>query len=407
VQKFLLLGLSVGVVVSLSVPTAQVIGNRVRLESQNAQGVPVHPAAGDNSFGRWANGTIGHVVAIDAATGWIQVESATKRGWVTRTYVTVIPPDPEEPDPTGPEVATYGVGTWNLEHFRDGASRGFPENTDGGPTYSSRTTADLERIADTIKTDLRAQILILNEINGMTNQTKSAEMDRLVAIAGPTWQYRITRSGVAQRIAIMFDTTSVRLGTCQELALPEERVQDADIFFRDPLACSFTFLDGVQTRNDLVVVGLHLAANQNLVTNHNRAMAVLRRRLTTLFSDGTFPNAERDVLIGGDFNANRYDNKIEDFWTGFDSTGFQFRTLSPEDDELYPGTRLAGVPLFPRSKIDYLIGSARAGGIADELVQLEAEVHEHLLGNGFDDFREHVSDHLPVSVRVRITADTD
>ena len=210
-QKFLLLGLSVGVVVSLSVPTAQVIGNRVRLESQNAQGVPVHPAAGDNSFVRWGNGTIGHVVAIDAATGWIQVESATKRGWVTRTYVTVIPPDPEEPDPTGPEVATYGVGTWNLEHFRDGASRGFPENTDGGPTYSSRTTADLERIADTIKTDLRAQILILNEINGMTNQTKSAEMDRLVAIAGPTWQYRITRSGVAQRIAIMFDTTSVRL----------------------------------------------------------------------------------------------------------------------------------------------------------------------------------------------------
>ena len=345
-RRFLLLVLSVGVVVGLSVPAAQ-------------------------------------VVALDAATG------------------------PEEPEPTGPEAPTFGVATWNLEHFQDGATRGFPENTDGGPTYSSRTTADLERIADTIKTDLRAQILILNEINGVTNQTKSVEMDRLVAIAGPTWQYRITRSGSSQRIGIMFDTASIRLGTCQEIAVSEERVQDADIFFRDPLACSFTFLDDGRTRNDLVVVGVHLAANQNLVVNHNRAMAVLRQRLTTLFADGTFRNTERDVLIGGDFNANRYDNKGEDFWTGFDSTGFQFRTLSPEHDERYPGTRLAGVPLFPHSKIDYLIGSARTGGLADELVQLEAEVHEHLLGEDFDDYREHVSDHLPVSVRVRVVPDSD
>ena len=124
-------------------------------------------------------------------------------------------------------------------------------------------------------------------------------------------------------------------------------------------------------------------------------------------ANGTFSSAERDVLIGGDFNANRYDNRLEDYWSGFDPTGLQFRTLSPDEDELYPGTRLAGVPLFPRSKIDYLMGSGRIGGIADELVQLEAEVHEHLLGDDFDDFREHVSDHLPVSVRIRIVADDD
>jgi hypothetical protein len=49
-----------------------------RLESQNPQGVPVHPAGDDDSFIRSANGTIGQVVAIDAATGWIQVESAQR-----------------------------------------------------------------------------------------------------------------------------------------------------------------------------------------------------------------------------------------------------------------------------------------------------------------------------------------
>jgi hypothetical protein len=89
-------------------------------------------------------------------------------------------------------------------------------------------------------------------------------------------------------------------------------------------------------------------------------------------------------------------------------TRFQFQTLSPDDDEDYAPTRMAGVPLFPRSKIDYLMGSTRPGGINDELVQLTAEVHTHLLGEGeFDDYREHVSDHLPVTVRVRVVTDDD
>jgi hypothetical protein len=65
------------------------------------------------------------------------------------------------------------------------------------------------------------------------------------------------------------------------------------------------------------------------------------------------------------------------------------------------------VPLHPKSKIDYLMGSMRQGGIADELTQLTAEVHTHLTSGGFDDFREHLSDHIPVSVKVRLVADDD
>jgi endonuclease/exonuclease/phosphatase family metal-dependent hydrolase len=50
----------------------------------------------------------------------------------------------------------------------------------------------------------------------------------------------------------------------------------------------------------------------------------------------------------------------------------------------------------PCAKRDILIGG-----------DFNAEVHEHLLGEAFDDYREHVSDHLPVSVRVRVVPDSD
>ena len=75
------------------------------LEGTHQDDVPVHPAAGDTRYVRWANATIATVVSIDGATGWIEIESATKRGFVTRRYLVVLPPDPDPDDP-GAELLT-------------------------------------------------------------------------------------------------------------------------------------------------------------------------------------------------------------------------------------------------------------------------------------------------------------
>ena len=207
---------------------------------------------------------------------------------------------------------------------------------------------------------------------------------------------------------MVYDSSTVRKDTCVEFDIPEQQVQKKDIFERDPLACRFVFLNGKgEVQNDLIVVGVHLASGQALVANHNTAMKVLRTRLAQAFSDGTFPAGEKDVVIGGDFNASRYDNDVEDFWDGFDSGGFRFLTLSSSDEQEYPGTRLAGVPLFPRSRIDYVLGSSAAGGLSEKLVQNIAHVHTELIGGGFDDFRAHVSDHIPVTIRIRVGPDQD
>jgi endonuclease/exonuclease/phosphatase family metal-dependent hydrolase len=165
--------------------------------------------------------------------------------------------------------------------------------------------------------------------------------------------------------------------------------------------------NGSATKNDLLVVGVHLASGQNKAQNHNQAMQVLRERLNQALTNGTFPAGEKDILIAGDMNASRYDSAEEDFWDFSDATGLNLKTLSPENGEEYPGTRLAGVPLIPSSKIDYILFSNVSEGLSNDLVQNVAQVHQDLLPANFNDWRNHLSDHIPVTIKVRIVADDD
>ena len=390
----------------------QVVGDTVRLRSDSSKGVPVHPTATDPSYVRWANGTIGKIVADQTGSAWLKVEAVSKDGWIAKKYLTVVHDDPDDTEPPENELLTYTVGCWNLEWFHLDHTRGFPENDPHtppvGPTYQSRKTEDYQRIADIIRHRLEARLLVLNEINGQAGN-KSAELDRLLTHLGNSWAYFIGNSGINQRVAMLYDTATVRKESILELSIPQKKVDGDDIFFRDPLVGRFTFLDKEKhPKNDFIVVGVHLASGQQKVANHNEAMKVLRTKLHDLFDNGQLPAGEKDILIMGDLNASPYDNKQENFWTDFDKPRFDFEALAPEDGTLYPGTRLANVPLHPKSQIDYILGSTATGGISGELVQLLAQVHLNLTQPaGFDDFRAHVSDHLPVTVNIRVVSDDD
>ena len=398
--------ISLALLVSVTTLGAQSVGERVQLVSQNPEGVPVHPTDGGKRYVRWQNGT---QATIRALGNWFQVQADDgQQGWVTPRYIFPIDAADEDASPED-ELPTYRIGTWNLEYLRDGSWRGFPESTHGGPSYPPRSDSDYQLIADVITTQLDVKILVLNEINGHAGG-QSDELDRLVGHLGDSWEYVLGQSGGSQRVAILFDEDFVQRGACDEFEIAELEVEGKDVFARNPLACRFTLLDAAGTaQNDLLVVGLHLASGQYLTDNHNQAMGILRERLHTALLDNTFPSDERDILIGGDLNASRYDNDEENFWSGYDSgtEGLLFTALSPDDGTQYPGTRLAGVPLFPRSQIDYLFASTAERGLGEELVQLMAEVHIELLNGGIDEFREHLSDHLPVTVRIRVTSDTD
>jgi hypothetical protein len=387
----------------------QTVGDQVRLV-ERAIGIPGHPAPGNPGVShRFVGGTIVTVTAIDDPTGWLRVEDAAgTSAWITRTYIAEVVS--AAPAPSG---LCYRVGTWNLEHFHNGTSRGFPENTQGGPTYPPRTQNDLTAIAAAIRDTLGARILILNEIMGEERtvegetRSRSAELDALVAQLGPSFEYTIARSGTTQRVALLYDTRYVRLNAATEIVVPYTEVQGKDIFARDPIMAHVTFLHNGQPQNDLLIVGLHLASGQHLNKNHDAAMALLRRKLDEARADGTvLPPGEFDIFLGGDLNASKFDDKLEQFFIEMNQGNWA--VLAGDN---YPATRLAGVPLTPKSYLDYLIvtrkTATQSGLLGEEIAEPEATVHQELAHGQWDTFRRTFSDHFPVTTCVGVVADND
>lgn len=293
----------------------------------------------------------------------------------------------------------YNVGAWNIEHFNDGATRGFPEEPGA---YPPRGPAEIAALARTIREVVDAKILALSEINGVRGRRESVELARLVQALGESWEYRIATSGSKQRVALIWDNRYARLtGDAYEIAIAEERIDGSDIYARDPLLGHFTLLEDGATRNDLVLVALHLASGQHRTANHDAAMTRLRAELRALRGRiDAYPGDEDDVILAGDLNASAFDRHRERFFEEFDRGNWKL-LAGPE----YPRTRFNG------SKIDYLIATTKRGRqngmVGDELPQESAHVWSELAANGDKEYRRELSDHFPVTACVRVSADND
>lgn len=385
------------------------VGDRVQLV-ERANNIPGHPAAGDNHLShRYPSGTVVTIQDIDASTGWLQVDDLDNNvHWIVSRYI-----DRTITSTAPPQGLCYNIGSWNIEHFHHGTSRGFPENTRGGPTYPDRSPDDVAAIASAIRDTIDAKILVLNEIMGEEREvdgeliSRSDELDDLISELGPTFEYVIASSGRSQRVALLYDTRHARLNSAIEFDVPRIDVQGKDIFSRDPLVGYFTLLFEGQALNDLLVVGLHLASGQSNNTNHDRAMDLLIQLLDEEQDrDIILPNAEDDIMLAGDLNASMFDNRVEDFFTELNMGNWA--VLAGQD---YPATRLSSVPLEPRSIIDYIIVSRHTanhqGLLGEEIDAQEATVHQGLANNEFDDFRRTFSDHFPVTTCVNLGPDND
>jgi endonuclease/exonuclease/phosphatase family metal-dependent hydrolase len=388
---------------------AQNVGECVRLKASSQLGIPLHPEAGNQAVsGRLPDDAVAKITAIDANTGWLHLESADTSGWIIRKYIAAVVSCAPAAAPSG---INYVVGCWNLEHFHPSSSRGFPENTRGGPTFPPRTQADLMAMAAMIEA-IEARILLLSEIGGREEVdadgleiSRSDGLDQLIALLGTNnFGYVIGKSAAKQRLAILYDKRAVRLNSVCEADFPRVEIQGKSIFERQPLLAHFTFMHGGTPMNDLLVVAVHLASGQHLTANHDAAMEALRNHIDRRRQEGLcFPSNETDVLIAGDFNANRFDSEIELFWNDMEANGWD---VLADNESAYSATRLSGVPLaLENSRIDYIIISDGLKG--KEITEQLAVVHTPLIGNSADRFRAQASDHLPVTTRVKVGNDDD
>ena len=253
---------------------------------------------------------------------------------------------------------------------------------------------------------------MLNEIDGRESENGTLVLEDLVRRLGRSWKSRIGReggSGGNQRIALVWDSRFAALNVHKEMEIEEKKVSDKDIFDKDPLLGHFTLRKDGESMNDLLVVGLHLASGQDRTRNHDAAMARLRKELKALRGkEPVLPASEGDIIVAGDLNANAFDGDVEQFFEQFNRGNW--RVLAETGS--YPATRIAGVPLGYGEPIDYILATAKSdefsGLVGEEISQTAARVWTDLIENdGFGTFRTVYSDHLPVSVCVRVMADTD
>lgn len=392
----------------------------LRLKAFSNLGVPVHPESGNPGVvDRLADGTIAQQLETDEGNGWIRIRANAVEGWIIRKYVDMDVPCPSvspAPEPEAAELA-YVVGCWNLEHFHDGATRGFPEYTFGGPTYPARTQQEYETIAAVIE-QLDLKIVALSEIfareveildeNEQFTDVRSSELERLIEILGTdNYDYIVGASGERQHLAILYDKRFVDLNASWEMELPRIKIEGKYIADRQPLVAHFTFKDGDDQKNDLGVVAVHLASGQQNDRNHDEAIRLIRQELAKAQQEGwCLPIGENDILVMGDLNANRFDNHEEEFWDSMESGGWD---VLADDISSYSPTRLSDHPLgLNNSRIDYIIATQDDQGLrGEEISQAMATVHKELLQAGAEEFRRRCSDHLPVTVKVKVTADTD
>lgn len=416
---------TLGCTISPAIPDEFAVGKEVVFMTRHRSdgsdlGIPLHATPGTSAVSDTRpSGSTAIIIALGDAmhATWIQVRTESVEGWVKKTYVDEVHAMTGGMGTT--PVTSYVVGCWNLEWFKAGKSRGFPEDGNGGPHLSARTDAQVAMIADVIATSLGAQLLVLNEINGTSGTDPdgdqiqvSPELDGLVSQLPAGWKYVIASSGEQQRVALLFNAQSVRVNEIVEFTVPPRRIQSKDIFERDPLAAHVTFLQAGVPRNDLVIVGLHLASGQDNNRNHDEAMQELQLRLNDAQAHGQLGGTqEHDVLLMGDLNANMFSPPAEHFFVDMDEVDGPWDVLASDG---YPPTRLSGVPLaLNSSRIDYIIASRvnemRHGLVGDEVIDTSATVNTPLIQQhgGADSYRRDLSDHVPVTISVRVIQDND
>jgi hypothetical protein len=164
-------------------------GGQVRLVERD-QHIPAHPAPGDTRVSlRLVSGSQATVLAVNAASGWIEVrgepvQGTLTTGWITPSYLTSVPGTGEPAEDTlawcppkgSPAPHPSGrlrLATWNVEnlHAQDGQSTYV-----GADPSVKRTAVDYDRMRCYVRL-FDPDILAVREVDGEEALSRVVDAD--------------------------------------------------------------------------------------------------------------------------------------------------------------------------------------------------------------------------------------
>lgn len=311
------------------------------------------------------------------------------------------------------------VTTWNIEHLGS-PGRGFGGGFGGGHDLPWRTPEQLKNIAKLIHDDLHSDVMAVQEI-AITRRSSGASfcdpLDTIVAelkVLGQTWNYFLPPVAVTpakddihnEHLGFVWNSKRARLLTVFELDLENQDLAGKGLFDRKPLIGYFEALDADgKSKNDFVLVNVHLASGQEFDENHLIAMTLIEHELSNAL--GRHAVKESDRIILGDFNDNPA-AKNQDGTRKFTPALYLHMQHKGYVDLVTDDIGTTRVSDALNSLIDHILVNAAA---KKNISQNKAEVFRFDGGTNetakLTEWRINFSDHFPLSFQIKITADDD
>lgn len=223
---------------------------------------------------------------------------------------------------------------------------------------------------------------------------------------GSTWKFDIGVSSSKQKTAFVWNSAAIRVKKSGDIEIPyiffdSDKNKDRKIFVRSPQLLNIVFLDADgREKNDILLIGLHLAAGHKWKEPRQEGMEILVSKVPEYLSSNEFDTNEKDIIFLGDLNdatfLDLYDDKADEqqlnhLFPFMVSEGFI--ALSGPN---YPATRVNG------RQIDHIIISP---DFNPECIEDEAKVLVPSID--FNEYRIKFSDHFPVLINVKLHNDDD
>ncbi|HEX2880866.1 MAG TPA: hypothetical protein VHO25_15145 [Polyangiaceae bacterium] len=295
-------------------------GDSVVLRAKNAQGVPLHPADGDDQLsGRVPDGTSARVLERSATTSWLHVRTADgQQGWVTSRYVEK-EPGAKAPRVEGAAAAIVEGSPWRSAQECDAAlAQGkrrtraanvasiatwnitwFPDHVPGGSAPKSGGT-NLPWLACLI-TWLDVDVLAAQELKiDPHTQTKWQELQNtLNQLTQGDWTHHTDQcpNKGRQHVGFLYNRKKVSASGLQDVANLNPTRSACGGDQRPGFGGYFRFPGGL----DLHVVSVHLKAmgDRESYAKRRTAMAGFSSAMQELSKR----NPDQDRIVLGDFNS--------------------------------------------------------------------------------------------------------
>lgn len=301
------------------------------------------------------------------------------------------------------------IGTWNIEHL---GSPGRGTGGIGNGKLPLRTDKQLKAIAALLRDTLKIDLIALQEVvisKSDSNSNISTPLNKITHALGENWSYHVGNPGRENtnpvnnmQCAFVWNTQRVRAINIFDFSFPNEEVGQEPLFDRKPLIGYFEAIQNGESRNDFLLVNIHLTSGKYNDENHLAALVILEQNIANDLKQNGVQESDRIIL--GDFNDNPFEKK-EDGTPKYSDLLYQYMAWKGYSNLVKENTGATRMDDNLRSIIDHILVNKGAKGHIPDTVAVRYYPSKDK--KKLAQWRKTYSDHFPLTFEIKIKKDDD